>query len=78
MSYVVLGTEKCEACTKAKQLLREKRVSFTAYSLNSPSSQWLLTLIKQAGMTTVPQIWANEGTYIGGYTELVSYLEKEV
>lgn len=75
MSYVVVGTDKCEFCTKAKHLLREKGVGFTAYSLSSSSSKWLLTLIKQAGMTTVPQIWDNNGDYIGGYTELKEKLE---
>jgi glutaredoxin len=75
MSYVVVGKDQCRFCTKAKHLLREKRVGFTAYSLSSSSSKWLLTLIKQAGMTTVPQIWDSEGKHIGGYTELVQHLE---
>ena len=75
MSYVVVGTDQCKFCTKAKHLLREKRVGFTAYSLSSSSSKWLLTLIKQAGMTTVPQIWDSEGKHIGGYTELVQHRE---
>jgi len=75
MSYVVVGTDQCEFCTKAKHLLRERGVGFTAYSLSSQSSKWLLTLIKQAGMTTVPQIWDNNGDYIGGYTELKEKLE---
>jgi len=77
MSYVVVGTDKCEFCTKAKHLLREKGIGFTAYSLSSQSSKWLLTLIKQAGMTTVPQIWDSEGIHIGGYTELVQHLERK-
>ena len=68
--YVILGTDNCKFCTKAKHLLREKRVGFTAYSLSSPSSKWLLTLMKEAGMTTVPQIWDNEGQHVGGYTQL--------
>jgi len=68
--YVILGTDNCKFCTKAKHLLREKRVGFTAYSLSSPSSKWLLTLMKDAGMTTVPQIWDNEGHHVGGYTQL--------
>jgi len=68
--YVILGTDNCKFCTKAKHLLREKRVGFTAYSLSSPSSKWLLTLMKEAGMTTVPQIWDNEGHHVGGYTQL--------
>ena len=75
MNYVVVGTDRCEFCTKAKHLLREEGVGFTAYSLSSQSSKWLLTLIKQAGMTTVPQIWDNNGDYIGGYTELKEKLE---
>jgi glutaredoxin len=50
--------------------MREKRVGFTAYSLDDPSSRWLLTLVKKAGMKSVPQIWDNNGDYIGGYTEL--------
>jgi glutaredoxin len=50
--------------------LRERGVGFTAYSLNSQSSKWLLTLIKQAGMKSVPQVWDNNGDYVGGYTEL--------
>jgi len=75
MSYTVVGTDNCKYCTKAKHLLREKRVGFTAYSLSSPSSKWLLTLMKEAGMTTVPQIWDNEGHHVGGYTELKERLD---
>jgi glutaredoxin len=26
--------------------------------------------MKEAGMTTVPQIWDNEGHHVGGYTQL--------
>ena len=76
MSYIVLGTTNCEFCTKAKYLLRKERVSFTSYSLDTPSSRWLLTLIKEAGMKTVPQIWDNKGDYVGGYKELVQQLER--
>ena len=75
MSYVILGTSQCEFCTKAKHLMREKRVGFTAYSLDDPSSRWLLTLVKKAGMKSVPQIWDDNGDYVGGYTELKEKLE---
>jgi glutaredoxin len=75
MSYVILGTSQCKFCTKAKHLMREKRVGFTAYSLDDPSSRWLLTLVKEAGMKSVPQIWDDNGDYIGGYTELKEKLE---
>jgi|TARA_R110000796_G_scaffold30266_3_gene80978 glutaredoxin len=75
--YVVLGTDNCKFCTKAKHLLRKEGVSFTAYSLDSPSSRWLLTLIKKSGITTVPQIWDNNGDYVGGYSELKLLLKGE-
>jgi glutaredoxin len=31
--------------------------------------------MKEAGMTTVPQIWDNEGRHVGGYTELKERLD---
>ena len=75
MMYVILSTPYCKFCTKAKHLMREKRVGFTAYSLDDPSSKWLLTLPKKAGIGTLPQIWDNKGNYIGGYTELKELLD---
>jgi len=77
MMYVILSTPYCKFCTKAKHLLREKRVGFTAYSLDDPSSRWLLTLLKEAGITTLPQIWDSKGNHVGGYTQLVESLEKD-
>jgi glutaredoxin len=68
--YVVLGTKQCEFCTKAKTLLQKEGIGFMSYSVDTVSSKWLLTLIRQAGMTTVPQIWDNEGHHVGGYNEL--------
>jgi glutaredoxin len=51
-------------------LLQKEGIGFMSYSVDTVSSKWLLTLIKQAGMTTVPQIWDNEGRHVGGYNEL--------
>ena len=73
--YVVLGTRQCEFCKKAKTLLQKEGIGFMSYSVDTVSSKWLLTLIKQAGMTTVPQIWDNEGQHVGGYKELKERLD---
>jgi glutaredoxin len=54
-------------------LLRDKGISVQYYSLND--SKWLLDLFKKAGLKTVPQIWSNDGKYVGGYTELKEHLE---
>jgi len=73
--YVILGTIKCEFCNKAKTLLQKEGIGFMSYSVDTVSSRWLLTLLKQAGMTTVPQIWDNEGRHVGGYTQLKERLD---
>jgi glutaredoxin len=73
--YVILGATKCEFCNKAKTLLQKEGIGFMSYSVDTVSSRWLLTLLKQAGMTTVPQIWDNEGHHVGGYTELKERLD---
>ena len=74
MSWVVLGRTQCNFCDDAKALLRGRGLAYTSYTLNSPSSKWLLTLIKDAGMTTLPQIFNPTGEHIGGYTELKELL----
>ena len=74
MSWVVLGRTQCNFCDDAKAMLRGRGFSYTSYNLDSPSSKWLLTLIKDAGMTTVPQIFNPTGEHIGGYTELKELL----
>jgi len=56
-------------------LLQKEGIGFMSYSVDTVSSRWLLTLLKQAGMTTVPQIWDNEGRHVGGYTQLKERLD---
>lgn len=73
--YVVISRSQCNFCDTAKAMLAGKGLGYTEYNVESPSSKWLLTLIKQAGHTTVPQIFDNKGAYIGGYTELKEHLD---
>ena len=72
--WVVISRNQCNFCDTAKALLRGQGLPYTEYNVQSPSSKWVLTLIKQAGHTTVPQIFKPDGTHIGGYTELEEYL----
>ena len=74
MSYIVLGRTQCNFCDDAKAMLRSRGLAYVSYTLDSSSSRWLLTLIRQAGMTTVPQIFNPQGEHIGGYTELKELL----
>ncbi len=68
--WVVITRDQCGFCDTSKALLKGRGFPYTEYNVQSPSSKWVLTLIKQAGMTTVPQIFKPDGTHVGGYTEL--------
>ena len=68
--YVIITRNQCTFCDAAKALLEGAKLPYIQYNVQSDSSKWVLTLIKQAGHTTVPQIFAPDGRHIGGYTEL--------
>lgn len=72
--WVVISRDQCNFCDTAKALLKGKGLPYTEYNVQSPSSKWVLTLIKQAGHTTVPQIFKPDGSHLGGYTELKEFL----
>jgi glutaredoxin len=68
--YTIITRNQCTFCDAAKALLEGANLPYIQYNVQSDSSKWVLTLIKQAGHTTVPQIFAPDGRHIGGYTEL--------
>jgi glutaredoxin len=68
--YVIITRNQCNFCDAAKALLEGANLPYIQYNVQSDSSKWVLTLIKQAGYTTVPQIFAPDGKHIGGYSEL--------
>jgi glutaredoxin 3 len=72
--YTILTRDQCNFCDAAKAILKGANLSYTEYNVQSPSSKWVLTLMKQAGHRTVPQIFNHEGGHIGGYTELLQVL----
>ena len=75
--YTIITREQCNFCDAAKALLKGSGYPYKEYNVHSQSSRWVLTLIKKANMTTVPQIFTPNGNYVGGYTELKELLEKE-
>ena len=74
--WTILTRSQCNFCDSAKALLKGMGESYTLYSVESPSSKWVLTMAKQAGYATVPQIFKPDGTHIGGYTELKEYFDE--
>jgi glutaredoxin len=75
--YVLVTRDDCSYCNLAKSLFREKALPFTAYNLSSPSSKWVGHLMLEAGIASVPQVFAPDGSRIGGYTELKQYVDKK-
>ena len=73
--YTVISRNECIFCDKVKELLNVDRIGYVEYNIPSPSSKWLLHLLKQANIKTVPQIFDSNGKHIGGYTELKEYLK---
>lgn len=75
--WVVISRNQCNFCDQAKALLKGANKQYTEYNVQSPSSKWVLTLIKEAGYTTVPQVFDPSGKHVGGYVELSSLLINE-
>jgi glutaredoxin len=74
--WVMITRDQCNFCSDAKALLRGHGFPFTEYNVQSPSSRWILSLIKLTDIKTVPQIFKPDGTLLGGYTELKEYLNE--
>lgn len=83
MKAEIYTKPSCPYCVRAKNLFRDKGVSYIEYIISpgfdeSPlaENQRYVTrdmlLEKAPHAKTVPQIWL-EGNYIGGYTELSEF-----
>jgi glutaredoxin len=69
---VIWSTENCGYCRKAKELLAANNIPFEERLIGQQwSKEELLKEVPNA--RTVPQILL-DGNYVGGYTDLVSYL----
>lgn len=72
MTFTLISTDRCEYCTRAATLMTGAGLAFKrVYVEDAP---WLKTLLNQAGLTTVPQIFRPDGQLIGGYAQLRVYL----
>ena len=70
----IYGKPQCPYCEKAKALCESRQFDFTYKSLGDDyTREELLETFPNA--RTVPQIIIN-GTKIGGYNELVNYIEE--
>lgn len=73
--FIIITRSKCNFCDVAKALLKEKGFQFAQYDVESRSSRWILALMKEAEITTVPQVFSPSGERIGGYKELIEWIK---
>tara|TARA_R110002124_G_scaffold102428_1_gene250561 strand:+ start:1114 stop:1359 length:246 start_codon:yes stop_codon:yes gene_type:complete len=73
--YTIITRNNCNYCDKAKALLKDRGINYTTYNIEEGSSKWVLSLMKEASIKTVPQVFATNGSLIGGYRELESLSE---
>lgn len=72
--FKVIGTQSCPFCLRAKSLLENKELPHGYIDITHDEER--RRELKSAGYKTVPQIWHGEA-YIGGFEQLVSYLESQ-
>ena len=71
--YTIYTQSRCGFCDAAKNLLDEHGIAFIEISLEH--DQEARIMLKEMKCRTVPQIFDGE-LHIGGYTELVDYLNQ--
>jgi glutaredoxin len=80
MTFRIYSTPTCSYCKKAKELLDEHKFKYNEYVVGVDYDRDMLYEDVTAATgtppvrLTVPQIW-HGGTYIGGYDDLVAYMD---
>ena len=72
--YTIITRNDCKYCDKAKAMLELDKIRYVTYNIEELSNRWLLSLIKEAKIMTVPQIFATDGGLIGGFRELEEFM----
>lgn len=73
-TFVVLGMDNCDWCTKVTKLIKEMGYEVEYKNLSEAPNLWLYSFMKQAKLKTVPQVFSPKGSYLGGYEETKAYL----
>jgi len=68
--YTIITRNQCNFCDTVKANLENSGIPYKAYNVQDPDSKWVLTLMKKAGLTTVPQVFSPSGELVGGCKEL--------
>lgn len=72
MSFTIYGKAVCKYCDMAKGLLTNKDIPFNYIDITYDEDA--MEFMIENGFRSVPQIY-NNGEHIGGYEDLVEYLD---
>lgn len=70
--FTIISRSQCNFCDQAKAILGGVGLEYQEFNLQE--NPWLLTLFREAGQTTVPQVYGPSGDLIGGYKELEEFI----
>lgn len=74
-AFTIIGSPSCTYCTRAKTYLDAQERDYVYFDIED--YPWLVPLLVRANLKKVPQIFSPSGSYIGGYDDLVDYLNEE-
>jgi glutaredoxin len=70
--YIMLTQDNCKYCTAALGLLESLGHKVEVYDVQDENMSLVVNMLRVTN--TVPQLYAPDGQFIGGYTELKEYL----
>ena len=68
--WTVVSQDNCKFCMDAINELEKQGQRYVVLNLKDEEHAWVRTLVKMAGLRTVPQIFTPNGTHIGGNEDL--------
>ena len=71
--FTIYSKPNCTFCAKAKVLMQNNNLQY--FEVDLTQDQKTLDRLKELGCRTVPQIFSPEDEHIGGYDDLVKFVE---
>lgn len=75
MSLHIVGRNDCPACRDLEEYLNKIGKGYSYFSIDT--FPFLRTILIKSGFKTVPQVWDENGLYIGGYVETVAFFDDD-
>tara|TARA_R100000005_G_C4841432_1_gene112643 strand:+ start:180 stop:416 length:237 start_codon:yes stop_codon:yes gene_type:complete len=70
--FTIYTKNNCSWCVKAKEMLKENNIMYKEYNIDEDHASKMV--LKSLRLKTVPQIWDEIDSHLGGYQNLVKWL----